>query len=241
MSKQQNGTSNWGTRAFTLIELLVVIAVIAIIAAILFPVFSKVREKARQATCQSNLRQLGLAFQQYTEENDERLPGATDGGNGGAGVAGGWMFYSSWGQPATSGAFNPAQGSVYPYVKTRQVYVCPSDQAGQNAGDSYAVNSCVTDMTTGLQPNPGLALAAFDAPADTALLMEEAFAGPDSNATTDDAIVWYSSDDNTVSSRHTGGSDVAFIDGHVKWYLPDRLDAQHLRTGGVTTAAGSCR
>ena len=54
-------------------ELLVVIAVIAIIAAILFPVFAKVREKARQTTCASNLRQLGLAFLQYGEDNDEYL------------------------------------------------------------------------------------------------------------------------------------------------------------------------
>ena len=62
-------------RGFTLIELLVVIAIIAILAAILFPVFSKVREKARQASCLSNLKQLGLAFVQYVQDYDERLPG----------------------------------------------------------------------------------------------------------------------------------------------------------------------
>jgi len=62
-----------GRRAFTLIELLVVIAIIAILAAILFPVFAQAREKARQAACQSNMKQLGLAFLQYTVDNDDAL------------------------------------------------------------------------------------------------------------------------------------------------------------------------
>src|SRR5579863_528760 len=63
---------------FTLIELLVVIAIIAILAAILFPVFAQAREKARQATCQSNEKQIALAFLMYNQDYDERFPGATD-------------------------------------------------------------------------------------------------------------------------------------------------------------------
>src|SRR5580700_9494091 len=88
---------------FTLIELLVVIAIIAILAAILFPVFAKVREKARQITCLSNEKQMGLGIMEYAEDNDEYIPEVFTPGN------------VPWWQ------------AIDPYMKSQQVYVCPDD------------------------------------------------------------------------------------------------------------------
>ena len=97
---------------FTLIELLVVIAIIAILAAILFPVFGRARENARRASCQSNLKQIGLGLLQYAQDNNERIPAAcmTDAGTNActAGTSAAWM------------------GLVQPYVKSTQIFECPS-------------------------------------------------------------------------------------------------------------------
>jgi prepilin-type N-terminal cleavage/methylation domain-containing protein len=91
------------TRGFTLIELLVVIAIIAILAAILFPVFAKAREKARQTACLSNGRQIGTAYMMYAQDYDEMLLPACVGTGG-----------PRW--------FNLVQ----PYMKSDRVLVCPS-------------------------------------------------------------------------------------------------------------------
>jgi len=214
---------------FTLIELLVVIAVISILAALIFPVFASARDKARQITCVSNLRQLGLAFQEYIEDNNEILPGAIDGGNGGAGVEGGWIYVTAFDPPSMDGVFVPSRGAVYPYINSAKIFVCPTDGIGQRSGDSYAVNSCVTKQDN-LQPHAGKALASFEAPAAFALLTEE-------GDHTDDGILWYAGAVNAISSRHSGGSDIAFLDGHVKWMRPENALAQHFQTGGIDMAA----
>lgn len=95
-------------KGFTLIELLVVIAIIAILAAILFPVFARARENARRASCQSNQKQIGLAFLQYTQDYDERYPGDLMWTPTGAGSRG-WMSI------------------IQPYLKSEQIMRCPSD------------------------------------------------------------------------------------------------------------------
>src|SRR3978361_1893742 len=98
---------------FTLIELLVVIAIIAILSAILFPVFAKVREKARQTSCASNMKQMGLATAQYNQDYDEHMPinGAANADNY-SGLPIGWA------------------GMLYPYTKSVGVFKCPDDAQG---------------------------------------------------------------------------------------------------------------
>src|SRR5579875_3864530 len=99
-------------KGFTLIELLVVIAIIAILAAILFPVFAKVREKARQTSCASNERQIGYGLLQYVQDNDEAMPQTYYGNKGASNQSKGWYKWMD---------------AILPYVKNYQVFTCPSD------------------------------------------------------------------------------------------------------------------
>ncbi len=92
-------------RGFTLIELLVVIAIIAILAAILFPVFAQAREKARQTTCLSNGKQIGLAMMMYVNDYDERFP---------------HQQWRDWGDPAVPGRRRAWTMDIAPYVKAGQ-------------------------------------------------------------------------------------------------------------------------
>ncbi|RYX85499.1 DUF1559 domain-containing protein [bacterium] len=102
--------------AFTLIELLVVIAIIAILAAILFPVFARARENARRASCQSNLKQIGLGLMQYAQDYDETLPAWYNGPSNVSNATTSWKW----------------NDSIFPYVKSEQVFTCPSDGATNN-------------------------------------------------------------------------------------------------------------
>ncbi len=186
-------------QGFTLIELLVVIAIIAILAAILFPVFAKAREKARSSSCQSNLKQLGTSMTMYVQDYDERYPGvargdqaAVTGSNYGCWILGGWI------PPAT----DVNQGGLAPYVKNKQVYICPSDIYAQNKGISYSMN----------YRYEFLSMAAVTSPATSCLFMDE------SQSLNDGC---FAGDQPTFI--HNEGCNMAFSDGHVKWRKPSQI------------------
>ncbi len=164
--------------AFTLIELLVVIAIIAILAAILFPVFAQAREKARQTSCLSNMKQVGLGLLMYAQDYDENYPRADY-----------WDSRPPL-NPNATGTFAARVNHykwpawVFPYTKNVNIFRCPSrtrdqvawDQNGEYKGDGYALNLSLSGRP--LNPvgeNPsflGGTLAGVQTPADTWVLME---------------------------------------------------------------------
>ncbi len=196
--------------AFTLIELLVVIAIIAILAAILFPVFAKAREKARQSSCSSNEKQMALALMQYAQDYDETLPPYYD-----------FTLGRYW------------QQMTDPYVKSQQVLWCPSSTSKNFTTDNYGgnYNYVLSDWGPGeggaWPPKRGDTLAYQTRPAEQVLFCEAmsyiTIYDPGIAATGGGYWGQISGRHNSPGNITAGGVSVpsgqvntAFCDGHVK-------------------------
>jgi prepilin-type N-terminal cleavage/methylation domain-containing protein/prepilin-type processing-associated H-X9-DG protein len=211
-------------KGFTLIELLVVIAIIAILAAILFPVFAQAREKARAAACLSNTKQIALAFEMYTQDYDEHTPGGCL-----AQFDCGGTLIDDQGQPSKTCCYRSALWVMLPYIKSPQVFVCPSLTAWNYPNwrpqrGTYAENRHAAE--------DGHSLADFDQPSNLVAFADARVPWIDDlsglylhcrigNGT---FCVLYGPGGkgciNCGADRtdwHNGGINQAFVDGHAKW------------------------
>jgi prepilin-type processing-associated H-X9-DG protein/prepilin-type N-terminal cleavage/methylation domain-containing protein len=212
--------------AFTLIEILVVVGVIALLAALLFPVFGRVRENGRRVTCTNNLRQLGLAFQQYLQDSSGRLPYAGNYQGWGPGL-GHWVagtrMPSGSGLASDSDPFtynadgrtaNVQDGALYPYVKSPEAYMCPSTQDVDKKKLGYSMNCAIA----------GLNNLRIKTPSDIILLVDE-------GKSLNDGYFWAvgGSHPNTdeLTKAHNGGGNLLFADGHVKYFSFESFPLQN--------------
>jgi len=215
--------ANAKQRAFTLIELLVVIAIISILAAILFPVFARARENARRASCMSNLKQIGLGAMMYIQDYDEHYPRL-------------WSVYGDasvlpygWGD------------ALQPYIKSTQVFQCPSESTSPTTDSptdphfsDYAYNYRVMGSDSGVSYANTLNLAAIESPVHLVLVI-------DSTSGNSRSWTWGCSrgaacsvypaglawETVAAANRHLGGVNIAFADGHVKWYKSAGEDSKY--------------
>lgn len=202
---------------FTLIELLVVIAIIAILAAILFPVFARAREKARQTMCLSNAKQLGLAWLMYAQDYDEMAcPSYYYSADFRFEYA--WDFILDWGT-IVNGYPAHEYGFLGPYTKNGQINTCPSfhgtDWGRPYTGYAYNASYIGGDIFGGLQI---AGLGAISKPAETALIAEGGFGDPPQaqnylRAPNDPTNLYQAG---MVDFRHNGTANVVYCDGHAK-------------------------
>jgi prepilin-type N-terminal cleavage/methylation domain-containing protein/prepilin-type processing-associated H-X9-DG protein len=228
--------------AFTLIELLVVIAIIAILAAILFPVFARAREKARQTSCLSNARQLALAVDMYlTDYEAYPLHSHKELGNPG------WRWMKM----------------LLPYVKNEGIYACPTvsgravdlNSSAQMYGWNYQYLGNGRNPT-GLGPALLTSESQIETPSETIAIADSGglakYLGTANQGNSGYSIdpplpnpifgVYYGGstapgDRAIVAPRHNGGANLAFCDGHAKWLRIETLDKDNALWNGRGTPA----
>ncbi len=213
-------------RGFTLIELLVVIAIIAILAAILFPIFVSTKERGRQVKCCSNLKQLSSAFRQYCDDFDGAMP---------SGCANQSTPKIEWtgSEYCRQPDVDLSLGQIWKYVRSKGVYVCPSDKGVKAVGIigtptdfafSYSLNEEVSSLygATGLNKHKNplkLDPETAGRASRVLLLIHEGRANPKiANSGINDGYFMWKTDYNDLPSKiHYDGSTCSYVDGHARW------------------------
>ncbi len=194
---------------FTLIELLVVIAIIAILAAILFPVFAKAREKARQSSCANNVKQMVLGHLQYVQDYDEKF---TDDS-------------AIPGNPVPVGGICSWRFKIQPYIKNWQVFGCPSGETQRDWSStsvqgqgSYGFNTWLANASLGSIANPAERLLQSDT---RHWAIPSCWPGnvgyPTAGSGYSPCGAGAQANWTDAHTRHNGGSNLGFVDGHMKW------------------------
>jgi len=238
--------SNKLKNGFTLIELLVVIAIIAILAAILFPVFAQAREKARQSTCLSNCKQIGLGIMMYVDDYDETYP------------------------PGYINLVADFQDIIMPYVKNNNIFFCPSCPVSGNTLGAYKSTGnfdlsnnynygtnrslLIYQMNDPANPQSAIAAASVKAPADVYAVMDMAYISfngtdlflngawgaylPGAGSLGQTWAGGGTAPKDYKDSRHNGGVNVTYADGHAKYAKAAAVWAECIkaRDGGSPSA-----
>lgn len=203
-----NGATSTNCRlsGFTLIEILVVIAIIAILASILFPVFGRARENARRSSCQSNLKQIGLGFAQYVQDNDGYYPSIAVGP-----VLTGPNRYNCW------------WDCLQPYTKSEQILRCPSDSTpftwSESVNPSFQISYGANILVLRNGGDPGISEAVIEETATTFLAYDSTtFLWGDTGSRGDaiDGVTPQTITFHNTVSRHLETCNFLFTDGHVK-------------------------
>jgi len=227
-------------RAFTLIELLVVISIIALLAAILFPAFARARENARRASCQSNLKQIGMGVLQYTQDYDERMPlhGASTNTD-----------VDDFANPSPT--LPSYAGLIQPYIKSYQLFMCPSaspatgsEAPPANGGTNYNVNGVVCRRTA---VNVAAIRSDLGGVSVIILLQEHKYrykfatASPRDGANDGNYDYWHqlSGTEELKTSLHFDGGNLLYCDGHVKWRKGASLHAYDFGLSGNGSGSNS--